>query len=164
MRSSCAINDRSLLQSQSRVASLAVHGIGYLDPHFVRPYTLRSAHAYEVYGWLSLANKGPMYGQATTSMYICMVRSGFGSMVSQAPLPALGLVYHKSYDNMATSQVSHGSCHQSWHWHCPDSVCDCERLNCSKYIHEYFSIAAITDKVGVLNVAHLRRYANQIRA
>ena len=35
------------------MASLAVHGIGYLDPHFVRPYTLRSAHAYEVYGWLS---------------------------------------------------------------------------------------------------------------
>ena len=25
------------------------------------------AHAYEVYGWLSFANKGPMYGQATTS-------------------------------------------------------------------------------------------------
>ena len=26
------------------------------------------AHAYEVYGWSSFANKGPMYGQATTSL------------------------------------------------------------------------------------------------
>ena len=61
------------------MASLAVHSIGYLDPHFVRPYTLRSAHAYEVYGWLSFANKGPMYGQATTS-YILIYFGNSGTL------------------------------------------------------------------------------------
>ena len=55
----------AIAKSRGLTQSLAVHGIGYLDPHFVRP--TGSAHAYEVYGWLSFANKGPMYGQATTS-------------------------------------------------------------------------------------------------
>ena len=30
------------------------------------------AHAYEVYGWSSFANMGPMYGQATTSYIECV--------------------------------------------------------------------------------------------
>ena len=68
----------AIAKSRGLAQSLAVHGIGYLDPHFVRPYTLRSAHAYEVYGWLSFANKGPMYGQATTSFKKTSFNKAYG--------------------------------------------------------------------------------------
>ena len=50
------------VRSPVRSTRVTVHGIGYLVRKCSMAVHDKSAHAYEVYGSLSLSNKKPMYG------------------------------------------------------------------------------------------------------
>ena len=71
-RTSCAQSGRYIgirIRLHNCKSLWAVQGIGIPSSAIVcdRTRYTECAHAYEVYGWSSFANKGPMCGQATTS-------------------------------------------------------------------------------------------------